>query len=578
MSFKRSGPRRSLPSLPTNLTNRASCPAEFHIDAQEAADLKLGRISPARLVTAAADGSSGANISPVSSSPLPSPDSCMGRRSASPILLRRSNSGRGSPANFLRHQTAYGGFTGPRSPVHTRRPHSASSSCSSGLENVTQQPQVTLRRHNSSTGCCSLASSLPCPGSLNSLMSYSYSGNLRTLSSDDGARKQSLISSCPGTPPGGVSSSGKAFANLQNHLLQRVQLQHLQKRHLTSDSSASSDTDDTDTEIYVSGNSSNHSGANSVTHSANNSGRSSPRPEGSIFSKGAGLVHQGSIPCSHSPGSKCSAHRFHKSDSEGDPISAACSPTCSNASSSPALKPALGKSESVPLSYAFPMTKELSSVRSPSEGVTLPSPSLSSSSSSPVATVATTAVLTGQDMLPPITVVNPAPSSPSHRTGRLRRQLSLSHSMSGNLSPNQLSPSSSVASLLAPTAVPCTANGTLHSSGSLTTSAGQHHPPLQRNESMIYEEDVPVIVRRRGCLLRVRITSFIDSDSPNEDGTTEASAIEREDNQEKGDGDDQDPSTPSSGLVTPVPVSSRLPSLVHLSQIIILIPKFETKW
>ncbi|KAK7099860.1 hypothetical protein V1264_022907 [Littorina saxatilis] len=35
---------------------------------------------------------------------------------------------------------------------------------------------------------------------------------------------------------------------------------------------------------------------------------------------------------------------------------------------------------------------------------------------------------------------------------------------------------------------------------------------LERNESMVYEEEVPVIVRRRGCMLRVRITSFADDD------------------------------------------------------------------
>lgn len=35
-------------------------------------------------------------------------------------------------------------------------------------------------------------------------------------------------------------------------------------------------------------------------------------------------------------------------------------------------------------------------------------------------------------------------------------------------------------------------------------------PQLQQNESMVYEEEVPVIVRRRGCMLRVRITSFAD--------------------------------------------------------------------
>ncbi|KAL8618616.1 hypothetical protein ACOMHN_015726 [Nucella lapillus] len=35
-------------------------------------------------------------------------------------------------------------------------------------------------------------------------------------------------------------------------------------------------------------------------------------------------------------------------------------------------------------------------------------------------------------------------------------------------------------------------------------------PPLEHNESVVYEEEVPVIVRRRGCTLRVRITSFSD--------------------------------------------------------------------
>ena len=34
--------------------------------------------------------------------------------------------------------------------------------------------------------------------------------------------------------------------------------------------------------------------------------------------------------------------------------------------------------------------------------------------------------------------------------------------------------------------------------------------------STIYEEDLPVIVRRRGCFLRVRITSFTDEDDETE--------------------------------------------------------------
>ena len=38
----------------------------------------------------------------------------------------------------------------------------------------------------------------------------------------------------------------------------------------------------------------------------------------------------------------------------------------------------------------------------------------------------------------------------------------------------------------------------------------KQQPGLERNESMVYEEEVPVIVRRRGCMLRVRITSFAD--------------------------------------------------------------------
>ena len=36
--------------------------------------------------------------------------------------------------------------------------------------------------------------------------------------------------------------------------------------------------------------------------------------------------------------------------------------------------------------------------------------------------------------------------------------------------------------------------------------------PNSSTETTIFEEDVPVIVRRRGCLLRVRITSITDDD------------------------------------------------------------------
>ena len=36
--------------------------------------------------------------------------------------------------------------------------------------------------------------------------------------------------------------------------------------------------------------------------------------------------------------------------------------------------------------------------------------------------------------------------------------------------------------------------------------------PKSSTETTIFEEDVPVIVRRRGCLLRVRITSITDDD------------------------------------------------------------------
>lgn len=43
-------------------------------------------------------------------------------------------------------------------------------------------------------------------------------------------------------------------------------------------------------------------------------------------------------------------------------------------------------------------------------------------------------------------------------------------------------------------------------------------PKLERNESMVYEEEVPVIVRRRGCMLRVRITSFADDGDEAEAG------------------------------------------------------------
>lgn len=94
-----------------------------------------------------------------------------------------------------------------------------------------------------------------------------------------------------------------------------------------------------------------------------------------------------------------------------------------------------------------------------------------------------------------------------HRSGRskLVRQASMSSTLPPYYhSPNQLSPSSPQPDSPAP----------------LAGQAGLRPcPPLQRNESMIYEEDVPVIVRRRGCMLRVRITSFVDCDDP-EDGTT----------------------------------------------------------
>ncbi|GFN87081.1 microtubule-associated serine/threonine-protein kinase 2 [Plakobranchus ocellatus] len=539
MSFKRSGPRRSLPSLPTNLTNKSSCRAEFHVDAQEAMDLKLGRVSPIRVVTSITDNSGVVSTSPIPTSPLPSPDSTMGRRSASPTLLRRCNSGRGSPASLVRHQTsAFGGLSGRRSPVHgllARRPHSASSSCSSGLESVVQQHQATLRRHNSSTGCCALASSsaapLPYSGSLNSQLSFSSSGNIRTLSSDDGTpivRKHSWNSSCPGTPPGGASASGRALANLHNHLLQRVQLQHLQKRHLTSDSSASSDTDDPDTEVYISGPSNSHSGANSACQSGNTSGRSSPRQEGSIYSRGAGLVHQGSIPCSHSPGSKCSAHRLNKHNSESDGESNTLCSQHSLPLSIPSCTKSIAERSNSPTAEH---TSTFTSVTEPSP----PSSAISSNQHNcyPTSTLDST-------------------SGTSSRAGRLRRQLSLSRSMSGTLSPSQLSPSSSLTSLFPPTPVACTSSAALNTSGPQISTPG-HHPPLQRNESMIYEEDVPVIVRRRGCLLRVRITSFIDPDSPSETAVEESKSVPQTDYNNEAESEDQDPSTPSSGLVTPVP-------------------------
>ena len=41
---------------------------------------------------------------------------------------------------------------------------------------------------------------------------------------------------------------------------------------------------------------------------------------------------------------------------------------------------------------------------------------------------------------------------------------------------------------------------------------GNGNKTCMSKETTIFEEDVPVIVRRRGCLLRVRITSITDDD------------------------------------------------------------------
>ena len=41
------------------------------------------------------------------------------------------------------------------------------------------------------------------------------------------------------------------------------------------------------------------------------------------------------------------------------------------------------------------------------------------------------------------------------------------------------------------------------------------------NESTVFDEELPVIVRRRGCMLRVRITSFTDTDTDGDGDTLE---------------------------------------------------------
>lgn len=382
MSLKR--PRRSLPSLPTSLTNPGGCPAEFRLD-------DTGRFSPL---------SSQTMLSPTGDM---SPRS--GRRSASPVRGQR----RVCPnSQGLKHQpTCFGGYAG-RFGMCVNAPAMIGrrlNSASSGLAGVISQHE-SLRRHHSS-GCAYSSSASSC-----SLLSF--------VNGERAIRHQN---SCPSN----LGSIGKfsnsslnhhAYRNLRSTLASSSQ--HLSDSHQHSSGSLQrfSSSDDTDTEVN-SDSPSVHSGA---------------------YVRGAGLTHQGSIPCAHPVKKLTRGDSTDNGSSDG------------------------GSRSGTPSHHS-----------------------------------------------------DDSPCSPCRLRSRLARQTSLTRSLPGNLSPSQLSPASSPTSLRLESPSPTSlrspdpvrgASGVAPSSGSQCTP----HTALQRNESMVYEEDVPVIVRRRGCMLRVRITSFVDAD------------------------------------------------------------------
>lgn len=392
MSFKR--PRRSLPSLPTSLTNPAGCPAEFKLDDH-------GRCSPL---------SAQVPFSPISDRCLMSP--LAGRRCVSPVTCPSCGApsfGKSRQHEGLKHQpSGFGGYVGrigtgmSTCSLLGRRPHSAS--C--GLGSVFNQHE-SLRRHHSS-GCAYSASS--------------SAGNLNTIVSGEKVIKHQH--SCPSN----LGRLGRPFHICHNHFLQRSlrfsasssgrqhssdSNQHsVSSLHLSSTSlqhSSASSSDDTDTEV-------------------NTENSSSP----GIYVRGAGLVHQGSIPRSH------------------------------------------------------PRRKHLPTDGSSSDCKSRPgTPSHNSDSS---------------------------PSSQCRARFKVVRHTSWARSLPESLSPNLLSPSSPPISsrLESPSSAISRSFGS--GSSSVASSPRGAQPALQRNESMIYEEVVPVIVRRRGCTLRVRITSFADVD------------------------------------------------------------------
>lgn len=387
MSFKR--PRRSLPSLPTSLTNPAGCPAEFRQDDQD----RLAALATQSLFFPVSDPGrvSPGRVSPVS-----------GRRSVSPVKCQRCISPNCSHIRTyhgLIHQpSSFGGYVGRfGSGMNTVnllgcRPDST---CS-GLSVNTYQHD-TLRRHHSS-GC-----TYPTSAS---------SSNLSSFVSDENKLKHQ--NSCPGN----LAQVEHPFQFSQINRSQHSSGSYQHSSGSLQHSFSASDSDDTDTEISI---------------------KNSSRLSG-IYVRGAGLVHQGSIPCLH-------PYRKHSHTVASD---SGC---------------VSGDKRQDASSYHLD-----------------------------------------------------EPSSIHFRTkDSISRHTSWAKNLPGSLSPQQLSPSSSQASLRlespSPTSsrsfdyIPCPSCA----SPSLSPPRSPH-PPLQRNESMVYEEDVPVIVRRRGCMLRVRITSFVDPD------------------------------------------------------------------
>ncbi|XP_035827473.1 microtubule-associated serine/threonine-protein kinase 3 [Aplysia californica] len=451
MSFKR--PRRSLPSLPTTLTNPETCPDEFKV-----ADLPPGRVSPilgqGRL---SPSGEPAGRMSPQT-----------GRRSASPVSGRRRVSpvrtpGRISPG--LKHQpSCFGGYAGRNTPgmpgtptavsggaspfgLLGRRPHSTSS----GLGSVLFQHDV-LRRHHSS-GC--------------SYMSSSASGSLGSLLGDT---SQSLRhqTSCPGNL--GQFTRSPLSHELKFHHHSSVDSQNSQHSSSYQYKSDSSDRDTPD--VFE-----------------------RPASAESRYHPGAGLIHQGSIPYAHHHHHHHHHHHLHHHHHPHQNHHHQQQHHHHQHPPPPRILNDAGDSFDSDCSTGRPGT--------------------------------------------PSTGPEECPLSPRLRS-RLVRQSSLQRSLtsgsgggSGSQTPRQLSPSSSHATLRGDSPSP-TASSTSPSStrspdclpcpeSSRPPSAGlspprSPEPPLQRNESMVYEEDVPVIVRRRGCMLRVRITSFVDADSSEGEG------------------------------------------------------------